>query len=225
MKNLIKKTLGYTLIFVSMILIMIMLGDKVSNDIYIPYRGTVILLICVAIFAILGTLILASILTKKELKANMMNTILWVIFLAYIIALLKVLFIDRTDMSSSSILYHADMRDINLIPFATIKLFMDSWNYGYLNKGLIITNIIGNIVIFAPMVVLLWSMFKTLRKKWIIILINFVIIIGVEIAQHLTHYGSLDIDDIILNMIGVVICAFIVDTKLYKKICEKIYIE
>jgi hypothetical protein len=93
MKNLIKKTIGYTLIFVSMILIMIMLGDKVSNDIFIPYRGTVILLTCVAIFAILGRLILASILTKKELKANMMNTILWVILLAYIIALLKVLFI------------------------------------------------------------------------------------------------------------------------------------
>ena len=225
MKNLIKKSIGYTFIFIAMILIMIMIGDKISNDIYIPYRGTVILLISVAIFAISGTLILASILTKKELKANMMYTIMWVIFLAYIIALLKVLFIDRTDMSRSSILYHADMRDINIVPFATIKLFIDSWNYGYLNKGLIITNIIGNIVIFVPMVVLLWCMFKPMRKKWSIILVNFIVIVGVEIAQHLTGYGSLDIDDVILNMIGVIICTIIVDTKIFKKICEKIYIE
>jgi len=202
---------------------MIMLGDKISNDISIPYRGTVILLCLVAVLAISGTMVLASILTRKELKVNMMNTILWVIFLAYIIALLKVLFIDRTDYSSSN-LYHEDMRDINLIPFTTIKLFINSWNYGYLNKGLIITNIIGNIVIFIPMVLLLWCLFKIMRRKWVVVIVNFLVIVGVEVSQYLTHYGSCDIDDILLNMIGVFIGYFIVTRKLFTRICKIFYI-
>ena len=117
MKNIIKKALGYTLIYIAMALIMVMITDKVSTDFYIPYEGTVILLCLVAVCAITGTSLLASIISKREHKTDMMRTILVVIFMAYIIALLKVLFIDRTDLSSASIIYHKDMRDINLIPF------------------------------------------------------------------------------------------------------------
>ena len=205
MKNIIKKVTGYTLIFISIALIMFMLGDKMSTDIHIPYQGTVVLLCLVAVFAITGTVLLASILNRKELKINMMHTILWVIFLAYIITLLKVLFIDRTGMSSTSVIYHEDMRDINLIPFTTIKLFIRSWHYGYLTKGLIVSNIIGNVLIFLPMVILLWSMFKIMRKKYILLAVNFLLIVGVEIAQYITGFGSCDVDDVLLNMIGVIL--------------------
>ena len=92
MKNIIKKTIGYGLLFVAMALIIILIEDKISTDLYIPYQETVLILCLIAIFAILGTLLLASILTKKDLKLNMMNTILGVVLVAYVITLLKVLF-------------------------------------------------------------------------------------------------------------------------------------
>ena len=224
MKNIIKKTLGYTLIYIAMALIMVMITDKISADFYIPYQGTVILLCLVAICAITGTALLASILSKREHKANMMHTILGVVFMSYIIALLKVLFIDRTDLSSASIIYHKDMRDINLVPFDTIKLFIRSWNYGYLRKGVVITNLIGNIVIFLPMVVFLWCLFKPMRKNIVVIIVSFIIIVGVEICQYLTGFGSCDVDDVILNMIGVILGYIIVRFKWFKKICHKLYI-
>ena len=76
MKNIIKKTIGYGFLFIALALIILLIEDKISTDLHIPYKETVVILILITAFAIIGTIILASILTKKELKLNMMNTIL-----------------------------------------------------------------------------------------------------------------------------------------------------
>ena len=127
MKNIIKKTIGYGLLFVAMALIILLIEDKISTDLYIPYKETVLILCLIAIFAISGTLLLASILTKKDLKMNMMNTILGVVLIAYVITLFKVLFLDRTNISGSHHIYSREMRTLNLVPFETIKMFIRSW--------------------------------------------------------------------------------------------------
>lgn len=224
MKNIIKKTVGYGLLFVAMALIILLIEDKISTDLYIPYRETVLILILITIFAIAGTMLLASILTKKDLKINMMNTILSVILVAYVITLLKVLFFDRTAMSGSHNIYSPEMRTSNFVPFETIKLFIRSWTHGYLGKGLIVSNICGNILMFLPMVILMWCIFKSLRKPWLVVIINFFIIVAVEGLQYILAIGSCDIDDLILNMIGVFIGYFIVTRKSFQKLCKKIYI-
>lgn len=224
MKNIIKKTIGYGFLFIAMALIILLVEDKISTDLYIPYKETVIILVLITVFAIVGTIILASILTKKELKLNMMFTILCVIMVAYLITLLKVLFFDRTELSPTHNIYSKDMRTLNLIPFETIKLFQRSWKHGYLNKGLIVSNICGNIVMFMPMVMLLWCLIKKLRKPLLIAIINAVIIIIVEVCQYVFSVGSCDIDDFILNMIGVIIACIIVRCKLFNTICKKLYI-
>ncbi len=224
MKNIIKKTIGYGFLFIAMALIILLVEDKISTDLYIPYKETVIILVLITVFAIVGTIILASILTKKELKLNMMFTILCVIMVAYIITLLKVLFFDRTELSPTHNIYSKDMRTLNLVPFETIKLFQRSWKHGYLNKGLIVSNICGNIVMFMPMVILLWCLIKKIRKTWLIAIINAVIIIIVEVCQYIFSIGSCDIDDFILNMIGVIIACIIVRCKFFSTICKKLYI-
>lgn len=224
MKNIIKKTIGYGFLFIAMALIILLVEDKVSTDLYIPYKETVVILVLISIFAIVGTIILASILTKKELKLNMMFTILCVIMLAYLITLFKVLFLDRTEVSTSHNIYSKDMRTLNLVPFETIKLFQRSWKHGYLNKGLIVSNICGNIVMFMPMVILLWCLIKKLRKPWLLAIINAAIIIIVEVCQYIFSVGSCDIDDFILNMIGVIIACVIVGCKFFSLICKKLYI-
>lgn len=224
MKNIIKKTIGYGLLFIALALIIILIEDKFSTDLYIPYRETVLILILIAIFAIVGTMLLASILTKKELKISMMNTILSVILVAYVITLLKVLFFDRTAMSGSHHIYSAEMRTYNLVPFETIKLFIRSWNHGYLGKGVILSNILGNILMFFPMVILMWCIFKPLRKHGLVVALNLLIIVAVESLQYVFSVGSCDIDDLILNMIGVIIGYIIVTRKSFQKLCKKLYI-
>ena len=223
MKNMIKRVIGYSFLVISLIVLIILIGDKVSTDLYIPYKETVMLLCTMTFFAVVGTMILASTAPKKESRVSMMNSIMIVVFMAYLVTLIKVLFIDRTDLSTTNYLYHKEMRTMNLVPFETIKLFIRSWDHRYLSKGLIISNIIGNIVIFMPMVVLLWCICKRLRNIGMIF-VNLGIIIFVEILQYITGCGSCDIDDVILNMTGVIIAFVVVKTKVLSKVCRKLYI-
>ena len=74
------------------------------------------------------------------------------------------------------------------------------------------------------MVILLWCIFKVMRKNILVIIVSFFIIIGVEVCQYITGFGSCDIDDVILNMIGVVLGYLIVRMKLFRIICYKLYI-
>ena len=91
-----KNIIGYGFLFIAMALIVLLIEDKISTDLYIPYKETVIILVFIATFGIVGTVILTSILTTKELKLYMMRSMLIVIMLAYNVTLLKVLFILQT---------------------------------------------------------------------------------------------------------------------------------
>ena len=77
---------------------------------------------------------------------------------------------------------------------------------------------------FLPMVVLMWCIFKPLRKYGLVIALNFLIIVAVESLQYVFSVGSCDIDDLILNMIGVIIGYIIVTRKSFQKLCKKLYI-
>lgn len=96
---------------------------------------------------------------------------------------------------------------INLVPFQTIQLYFTAFIHGYAPMYIIIGNLIGNIVLFIPIGILL---FIHLRHMGIVVILFFSIYIPVyiEVVQLLLHiagYGtrSIDIDDVILNMLGI----------------------
>lgn len=84
----------------------------------------------------------------------------------------------------------------NLIPFKTI---LGYWAFPDLHN--ILVNIIGNIVIVMPIQFLIIKIFdiKDFKKC---ILIDFLLILLIETLQLITHTGVFDIDDMILNLIG-----------------------
>ena len=88
---------------------------------------------------------------------------------------------------------------VNVIPFHTI--------YSYLVGGLnvppivILSNIIGNIVLFIPMGIYL-QLLKKNKKIWISTLFVLFISLFVEMLQLILGLGAADIDDIILNFLG-----------------------
>ncbi|WP_409288072.1 VanZ family protein [Peribacillus sp. SCS-37] len=89
---------------------------------------------------------------------------------------------------------------INLIPLSTIKLFLSG-------RSLFLPafyNLAANILLFVPFgVYTLWAKPLSVFKKWKLILVPAMIICFIESAQHITGRGSLDIDDLILNLSGV----------------------
>ena len=94
----------------------------------------------------------------------------------------------------------------------------------YGSTALLLKNIVGNIVMLIPLSFLL--MIKNLKNKNIlrqsVIIISTIIII--EVLQAFTHTGSFDIDDIILNYMGVVVFTFLITRfKIIDKIRKLFY--
>ena len=88
----------------------------------------------------------------------------------------------------------------NLIPLSTIKLFLQVDNF---NFKIWFMNIVGNIGVFIPFGVLIPIIIRVRLWKFILMFITSITI--VELLQMLSRRGSFDIDDIILNTLGVLI--------------------
>ncbi len=91
---------------------------------------------------------------------------------------------------------------INLVPFATIKLFIDAYKDSTLDIYSVLENILGNLFVFMPFAFFIPVLFKKINSalKFFGIISAFVLLI--EILQLVFLTGSADIDDFILNVSG-----------------------
>jgi len=105
---------------------------------------------------------------------------------------------------------HFDTQKVNLIPFNTLSEYAS--NFHKYNISTLLSNLIGNIFIYIPLGALLPFTFKTLTKFRHIFIVTFILSSSVEIFQYVTSLGILDIDDVILNLVGGLIGFY-----LYKK--------
>ena len=93
----------------------------------------------------------------------------------------------------------------NLKPFATIRLYLmllQGSDGGLVRHAWV--NLVGNIVMFVPLGYLLPNIWKKLRKFYRTLFATVGIILVIEILQFVTGLGSLDVDDLILNCLGVI---------------------
>ena len=111
----------------------------------------------------------------------------------------------------------------NLIPFGTISSYFVRLSEGSINKAIVVTNILGNLIAFAPLGILLPLISKEKFSKLLNFIITMVVIIFIiEIIQFITLVGSFDVDDLILNVIGSVIAYEIIKIKPIKILLEKV---
>lgn len=95
--------------------------------------------------------------------------------------------------------------NVNFRPFRTIG------NYWYVALRTsdremlrhIVINLAGNVVMFIPLGFFLPLNYPRLGRIWKNLLWSALIIVWIEILQLVTMLGSLDVDDLILNMAGV----------------------
>ena len=140
--------------------------------------------------------------------------IVWLIFLLYVSILGYMLFFQYRSGGSSLTDIPSYAKDhTNLIPFGTIKNYwklMTSNGLGMIfNHAFSFYNLMGNIALFIPMGFLLPILFKKLRVFKKCVWISFIILLCIEILQLFTMRGSFDVDDIILNMLGILTCILI----------------
>jgi len=88
----------------------------------------------------------------------------------------------------------------NLIPLSTIKQFLQISNF---NSNTWIINLIGNIGVFIPFGILIPLSFRGRYIKLLGIFSSGLLVL--ETLQLLTKRGSFDVDDFLLNTVGVTI--------------------
>ena len=91
----------------------------------------------------------------------------------------------------------------NLIPFKTILYYLDSF---YMRNFLV--NIVGNIIVLMPVQYLIVKIFDINKYKHALIL-DLILVFSIEFIQLISHAGIFDIDDVILNILGMSIMYYI----------------
>jgi glycopeptide antibiotics resistance protein len=129
-------------------------------------------------------------------------------FLVYGVAMLWLLFGQRLDEGIHFTDYAQQLKlNINLEPLRTIKLYRyileNSQNNALLRHAFI--NLVGNVVMFVPLGFFLPYLWKRQRNLFMCLLTGMLLIIGIEVTQFFSLLGCCDVDDLILNMAGILL--------------------
>lgn len=143
---------------------------------------------------------------KGKSKKNL-TPLWWTIFILYIGAMLWLL-LGRSRGWIDGLSYRQMLSEnINLKPFYTIDNYVNIIknypNSPYYRHCII--NLFGNILLFIPAGWLLPRLFPSMRKFFPFFLTVLIAIVFVELLQMFTLLGHLDVDDIILNLSGMMI--------------------
>lgn len=113
-------------------------------------------------------------------------------FIAYLALLLKLIVFKHSS--------NAALMGENFIPLATIDMYLS----GKPSWAMAIQNLVGNIILFMPLGLLLPIMYQ--RITWAHVFIaGIALSLALETLQLMLRIGSFDVDDIILNVFGVLL--------------------
>ena len=145
--------------------------------------------------------------SKKKKRTSDATPFLRFLFVVYVALLLWLLF-DRTPGWGSADTYAEVLRgNMNLDPFHTIG------NYWTVAKRMdfspifyhCVINLAGNVLLFVPIGYFLPRLWSSLRKFFPFLLTCVLAVTLVELLQLVTLLGSLDVDDLILNLFGMIV--------------------
>lgn len=115
-------------------------------------------------------------------KDTIKHRISFAFFLAYILVIFRVVFLCREPGSR---------KDISMV-------LLETWGHTFRMHAMFVENII----MFIPFGVLLPILFTKFRNGWLCVLTGFVCSCSIEIVQHITQTGYLQLDDVVTNTTG-----------------------
>ena len=221
-----KKIINGTIIALSTILIGFVMIFSVIPNIVLNVKVT-IGGFAIPTFIIIITMIV-QIKKSKDIQEKSKIRIFWLkaLFIIYCLLLITILFLNNEyrmgGFQNISTFSREHLETSNFIPFATIIGYVSGMVSNDINTGIVIINLVTNLLLFAPMGFFIPMLFQDKiknTKQFLIIII--ILTFLVEIIQFITYRGSTDIDDIILNTIGASIVYMLMKTKVVKKLLEK----
>jgi glycopeptide antibiotics resistance protein len=142
----------------------------------------------------------------KRRRLLILLMLAYTVFIAYYL-----FFSDRTinlswiNHGGWSYLNTAMVNHINFTPFATISNYLNKYAIGYIGPIAVWRNIGGNIVAFMPFALFFPALYRKMRQRIPFYGFCMLTLISIEFTQYITMSGAMDVDDVILNMLGLII--------------------
>ena len=93
---------------------------------------------------------------------------------------------------------------LNPVPFETITRYIRLLGHSRARIACnAVVNLAGNVILFLPLGGFLPALFPKLNRWWKVLLTGAGIIAVVELTQMFTLLGTCDVDDLILNVLGI----------------------
>ena len=142
-----------------------------------------------------------------KVKTEKGQAFIRLLFLAYAGLMLWLLFGQRLEGGQLDITLDGSGDNLNLTPFATLQLYWhflrDGASQPLLQHAVI--NLVGNVVMFVPLGWFLPRIWQVFRGVFRTVIFGASLICLVELLQYITGLGSCDVDDLILNTVGILV--------------------
>lgn len=134
-------------------------------------------------------------------RGKVISRILLIIYLCVLIRLIIFKYpipvlrgiMDEWELSNAK----AGVATANLTLFKSIRMYIRY--YDRING---FDNLFGNVLAFMPLGFLIPVSFPGIDRFWMILLHSFWLSLCIELFQLVSHFGSFDVDDILLNTMG-----------------------
>lgn len=134
------------------------------------------------------------------------------LFCLYIVGLASQTVIPKWDAgfdsSTNTWYFHfnttSEVAKVNLVPFRTVSMFIQSNEHVSDWESVSLVNVVGNMLIFTPIGLFVPMLWRKLNAWWKVFLVGFGMTCLIESIQFFIG-RSTDIDDVILNTVGVMI--------------------
>lgn len=209
--------LSAVMYFVSITAFFCLIGIDILPDDRFPHLVKFITASLVFICGYAATLFRCIQADSAETAHRLMKQTLIFLFAAYLLVVLDFTLIDNSFGRKISNIFTRSPEQIsdylknntNLVPFATVRLFLRGWRCGAVSFPVLAENLAGNLAVFMPFSFFIPLFSRRFRKPLNFFFLISAVVIAVELLQAVLLTGSADIDDYILNVIGAMVAFFI----------------
>lgn len=145
------------------------------------------------------------------LKTTHVTGVLWAIFCVYLVMLVRITLLKSAPLYNLFAAIGTGVPGLQLLPFASAGQLLK----GGMSVWALLGNFLGNVLIFVPMGLLLPGLLKVSYGKALCYGLGTSLFI--EAMQYFLSAGVADVDDVLLNLAGVVLGLFI-----YWLLCQKL---
>lgn len=212
-----KKFLSFLFYLIALLFLLVYVACDISKKIYLSEFGRLFFLCTSSFFMYFGGVLMYKN-NKKIIRIN-----LWIYFILYLILFITLTLFDEMWGRSGVSITSISLSNINLIPFKTIIGYFKEFN-SLSDTRTIMFNLFGNFAACMPLALFLPLLFKRQNNIKIFMLTTILIVFVIEFFQLITHSGSFDIDDFILNVLGAVVMYYILRIKSINNIIRNIFL-